>query len=559
MNATRIHGIRHTLEGQTLFVTGVTGFLGKVFVAMVLDRVPGVKLVLLARGQRGRSAAARVQRIFERSPAFRPLRAEHGKGYGDFVRERVEVVEGDARRPFLSIDERTLGELAPRIDAVIHCAGLTDFDPDPKDAVAVNVRGAMHAADLAARTRGGKLLHVSTCFVAGQGSRVVDETLEVGVSPNGTHFDPALELAAVESVCEAQTLRHASDHVAARKARLEHGNRRALALGWPNIYTYSKALGEHLLMQREDVAARELAMTFVRPAIVECAQDFPFPGWNEGVNTSAPLVWLVGTPHRRMPFTPEHHFDVVPVDAVVRGMLLALAALLRDGAEPVYQLGTSDHNPFTLGRALDLATLARRRLYARSQDPFERFVLKNLDSVTHEHAPREDLWLPAAKKLTRGVRDALVAFDPEHHLPRSLRERFGSDLASRARKTAKAFGNASRTIGQVNEMLKSYQPFVHDDDMVFRTDRVRALGSLLSSEEHALFAYGTESLDWRHYWMEVEIPGLDRWSLPLLRGERAPEDPDFAFGAPLRETERWTAASIPPPMAALTRGEEAAE
>ena len=47
--------------------------------------------------------------------------------------------------------------------------------------------------------------------------------------------------------------------------------------GWPNIDTYTKSLGEQLV-----AAAEGVVRAIVRPAIVESAVEFPFPGWNEG-------------------------------------------------------------------------------------------------------------------------------------------------------------------------------------------------------------------------------------------------------------------------------------
>jgi len=524
MSAERITGVRETLAGKEILVTGVTGFLAKVLVGLLLDRTSTGRIVVLARGRRGQTAAQRVQRIVERSPAFRPLRERHGDGLGEWLSERLAVVDGDVRRPLLGLDPRVVEALAPRLDAIVHVAGITDFIPDPRDGIGVNVRGAQHAADLAARTRGKRLLHVSTCFVAGQGSRTVSETLDVGRSPNGTRFDPEGELLAIESVCDAIDERKSDDAAGARRERIDAGTKRALALGWPNLYTYTKGLSEHLLGDRQDVA-----ITIVRPAIVECARSFPFEGWNEGINTSGPLVWLIGTAHRRLPVRPKLHFDIVPVDTVARGMTLALAEALREhdtrGVRSIWHLASSHENPLTFGRALDLATLARRRQYAKSDDPFERLVLTNLESVLAETPAAEDWILPAAKKLTRSLRDALVGFDPELHLPRSFREGFGEALAKRAQKTGKALGTASRTIGQVSEMLRAYQPFVWDDDLVFRTDAARTATALLSAEERALFGYDAHEIDWRHYWLDVQVPGLDRWSLPLLRGEKVPEDP----------------------------------
>lgn len=524
--------IRETLRGKHVLVTGFTGFLGKVLVAFLLERAPEIgRITLLARGKKTQPAAKRVRHLFERSPGLRNLRERHGESLGAFLGARVDVVAGDVRDPLCGIDPRVLERLGASVDCVVHVAGLTDFEPDPLEGVAVNVRGALHAADLAARTRGRRLLHVSTSFVAGNVSGHVPELLEPGLSANGTRFSPRDELASMESLCDATSKRF-PDPVEAKKARIARGTLRAQALGWPNLYTDTKALAEHLVAMRGDVET-----SIVRPSIVECAQEMPFGGWNEGVNTSGPLVWLVGTVHRRVPFAEDHCFDVVPVDSVARGMIVALAELLRGEQSRVYQLASGDTNRFTFGRAVDLTALVRRRQYARSDDPFERLVLRHLDSVVHDRAADADPWLPAAKKLTRGVRDLFSAFRAEHHLPTSVRERWGEELTKLANRQAKQWGSASRTIGQVAEMLRVYQPFVFDNDLELCTENVRRATERLDHEERALFGWDVPSLDWRAYWMHVHVPGLDKWSLPLMRGERIPEDPEFSMAL---ELEEWT-------------------
>lgn len=526
--------VRETLRGKHLLLTGVTGFLGKVFVAYLLETTPDLgKITLLVRGKKGQSTGRRARHMLEHSPVFRSLKERHGENYGAWLRTKLDVVAGDVRDPLCGIDPRVLDRLGREVDAVVHIAGLTDFSPDPHDGLAVNTHGAEHAAEVAARTQGRRLLHVSTCFVAGNVSGHVAEKFEIGVSANGTRFSPRDELGAIESLTDAITRKHAGDPTTARKERIEAATRRAQALGYPNLYTYSKSLAEHLLALRTD-----LELTFVRPAIVECARTFPFAGWNEGINTSGPLVWLVGTMHRRMPFAPEHRFDVVPVDSVVRGMTSVLAALLSGRAAPVYQLGTSDHNPFHYARVVDLTSLARRREYAKSDQPFERFVLRHLDSVVHDQAAELDPWLPAARKLTKSLRDTLVSLDVRANLPRDARASFGEPLHKWVQKTAKSLGTASRTLGQVENMLRMYQPFVYDNDPEFETTAIRSLEHELVPEEREAFRFDTDTIDWRDYWMNVQVPGLDKWSLPLLRGERVSQDPGVDLGG---DPQEWTA------------------
>jgi long-chain acyl-CoA synthetase len=529
--------VRTTLIGKRLLVTGVTGFLGKVFVAFLLDRLPDLgRITVLTRGRRGQTPAQRIQRIAERSPAWRPLRERYGSTLGDMLAERIEVVSGDAREPMLGIPAALLPDLAARIDVVVHVAGLTDFVPDPADAIAVNVRGALRAADVAALTVGKRLLHVSTCFVAGKVDGPVPESIVLGLSPNGTRFEPHAELESVQSMIDASRERE-PDAAAARRFRIEAGQQRANALGWPNLYTYGKSLAEHLLASRKDVS-----VLIVRPSIVECARSFPFTGWNEGVNTSAPLVWLTGTMHRHMPFSGEHVLDIVPVDSVARGLVLSLAHQVRGTTKhaDVVQLASGDHNPFLLRRVVDITALARRRQYQGSADNFERLVLAHLDSYVTGLPAETDALVPAARKATKAARDFLVKFDPDTHLPSSLRERFGSKLTRWAQKAGKELGTASRTLGQVEEMLELYQPFVHDHDPRLVTERVRGWTDALDEREREALGFDTTSIDWRDYWMNVQIPGLDKWSLPALRGERAPEDPPFDLRRPIPEAHART-------------------
>ena len=78
--------VRDTLAGKRLLVTGVTGFLGKVFVAFLLDRLPDLgRITVLSRGRRGQTPSERIRRIAERSPAWRPLRERYGHALGDIT------------------------------------------------------------------------------------------------------------------------------------------------------------------------------------------------------------------------------------------------------------------------------------------------------------------------------------------------------------------------------------------------------------------------------------------------------------------------------------------
>lgn len=524
----RADGVAASLKGRHLLLTGFTGFLGKVWATFLLERAPQIgRLTLLVRGRRDEPAEARVRHILERSPALRPLRDRHGEDLLAFVRSKLDVIEGDVREPLCGVDPAVLARLATTVDCVVHCAGLTDFSPDPVAALAVNVRGAQHAADLAARTAGRRLVHVSTCFVAGMVDDEVPEAIPEGRAPNGTRFDVHAEIVSLASACEAVDEREGNPRSpAARRGRVEVATQRAVALGWPNVYTYTKGLAEQLLARRDDVE-----VTLVRPSIVECAREFPFPGWNEGINTSGPIVWMCAGYAWKVPMRAESCFDVVPVDTVARAMTVITADALAGRAEPVYQLASGDHARFTFGRALDLTALKVRKGYLPSGvSGLERALLAHLDATALDHGADRSLLVPAAQKATKWLKDTLLRFDPEKHLPRSVDASTRGELKERVQRAGMKMNKTSMLLKSIEQLWKSYQPFIHDHDYRFVTKRIRERSRALSEDERARFGWDLAGFDWRRYWMDVEIPGLDRWSLPLLRGKDAPEDEGFDLG-----------------------------
>jgi nucleoside-diphosphate-sugar epimerase len=76
----------------------------------------------------------------------------------------VTTVLGDIAQPMLGLGEQAYVELAARVDAVIHCAAVTDFNRTDGSLEAVNIAGTEQMAAFAAAAE-AVLYHVSTAFV----------------------------------------------------------------------------------------------------------------------------------------------------------------------------------------------------------------------------------------------------------------------------------------------------------------------------------------------------------------------------------------------------------
>lgn len=502
-------GLRSQLRGKHVVLTGVTGFVAKVWLAMVLEQVPEVgRITLVIRPRGKKKARTRFEQIVNRSPCFRSLRAAHGADLGRFMAQRVRVLDGDIERPLFGLASDELSALTGNVDLLLHCAGITDFQPDPLKALRINVFGARHAAILA-RKLGAPLLHVSTCFVAGEADGPVPESIEPGVSPNGTRFEVNDEIRRLQQVC-----RDAGDNVT---ARTDAAAERALELGWPNLYTFTKGLAEHVV-----VGTRGVDSTIVRPAIVECARNFPFEGWNEGLNTAGPLAWLITTAFRRLPTRPEHRFDVVPVDDVARGLSIVAARICAGEGGGVVQLASSDSNPLTFGRTVELTGLGMRRWVRKGGGTdWDRTVTRYLDPIPVAQDKPGFFSVDRLHRWAGHVRDTLGRVDDAADLPDWLGEDVADRLASWARRTRSQATDAQASLQQVRNMLVLFKPFIHDYDYVFHTDRIRQW----ADSEDPAFAWEVPQIDWRHYWVDVEFPGLQTWSIPAIRGESIPQDP----------------------------------
>lgn len=522
-SATHRLDITETLAGKELLVTGVTGFLGKVWLSELLHRTPQIGRVhLLIRPSSSTGALERFEAIAERSPALRPLREAHGSDYETFMRERVSVVPGDITQPMCGLNKTTLRKLARSVDAVVHFAGLTDFDPDPRLAMDINVHGAEHLADLSDEL-GAKLLHCSTTFVAGNVHGNVSEAFEAGLSPAGIRFDPAEEIRAATEAMDAVD-EGAKDPKSkdARKARLAAIHERAHALGWPNVYTYTKGLSEHSL------AGRKVSKTIVRPAVVECARSYPFEGWNEGINTSGPLIWFLSSFFGHLPCRSDLHFDVVPVDTVSRATTTVLAALLRGEAEPVYHLGSSATNPFTLGRALELTNLGNRKYHRNgSTKPLERYLLRFMDCSPREWDETPLRSVPGLKRVTSGLQGMLSKLDFAGIAPPQLRG-LAQTLNGQRDWAMWSLNKADKQLNRLQWMLDAYRPFIHDNDCIFLSDNVQALSARLEGDDVDAYGWDIDTLQWRTYWVDTVYPGISKWTIPELHGKDAPQDPPMA-------------------------------
>src|SRR6202162_3461331 len=81
--------LEQALAKRTILLTGATGFLGKVFLYLLLKWHPEIERVyLLIRGDK-KSSLSRFRREVLDSPVLGPLREQLGMRFDKFIEERI--------------------------------------------------------------------------------------------------------------------------------------------------------------------------------------------------------------------------------------------------------------------------------------------------------------------------------------------------------------------------------------------------------------------------------------------------------------------------------------
>jgi thioester reductase-like protein len=518
--------VRRAFAGKHVMLIGVTGFIGKIWLANTLMDLPEVgRIYLLIRRQKSNPAQQRFEKMMEESPVLDPLFERYGAKLSGFLHDKVEVIEGDVTQAGFGLAPEIAKRLQQKLDLIVNSSGLTDFNPDLRDALTTNTDAPLNVVEFIRSCDHAGLLHLSTCYVAGEQDGRVSEKLVANYNPHRIPgFDAEQEWQSLHELIrqaeahsesedvtsglrmQARAKEHAAKDLQGtalenqiRKNRVrwlktyltEAGTRRAKELGWPNTYTLTKSLAESLIVKR----GAGLPIALVRPAIVETSVAKPFVGWNEGINTSASLSYLLGTYFRQLPSNEKKRLDIIPVDSVCAGMTLIAAAVMERRHDPLYQLATSVTNPCDMGRSIELTSLAHRKHY-RAQEGLESWLRLRFDAIPVSKTRYNRMSAPAQRAIVKSI------------------QRVMSPLPLKKAPLAKT----ERNLERVEKLIELFEPFILLNEHDFVAANVEKLDHALVPDERETFGYDTRSLDWWNYWINIHIPALRRWTYPLIEG-----------------------------------------
>jgi len=284
-----------------------------------------------------------------------------------------------------------------------------------------------------------------------------------------------------------------------RERLRDGGVQRADFWGWTNTYTYTKSMGEQKI-----VATPGLTYAIIRPAIVESSLRFPFPGWNEGFTTSAPLVLMGGEGVKNWPVREDGPLEIIPVDLVAAGILIATAAVLCGRHKQVYHLASADQNPIIFRRLVAFLGMNARYKHKRKTsgnrlaNTWKAYVETRAISVESLQARRA--------RLHRGL-------DVMHATLTLGKTILG---AERVGPYLKSLRDTRRQLRAQEITLDKFLPFMFHNSFIFETRNIREAAGMLTNEDLKRVRWDPESIDWADYWVNIHTKGIEKWIRPMF-------------------------------------------
>ncbi|XP_017011208.2 fatty acyl-CoA reductase wat isoform X2 [Drosophila takahashii] len=331
-------------QNKTVFVTGGTGFLGKVIIEKLLRSTDVKRVYFLVRTKRKENVEGRFE-AWKKEPVFEALLRVKPKAL-----HLVTPISGDCSEPGLGLSEGDRRVLTTEVHVIIHSAASIRFVEPLHNALKINTRATRLMIQLAKEMQCLEaFVHISTAF-----SNCPKDHIE-------ERFYPELLTLPANKVLEFnETL----------SPELLNNIAPGLMGQFPNTYTYTKALAEQVVQME----AQDLPICIFRPAIILANFKEPMSGWIDNLHGIVALIY--GNAHgilRLLYVNPKAEALLVPGDycanvALASGWHVAKRTLQPNSSPAVrnppsiYTLATAKSNPITFGEGVKLGIARNHKI-----------------------------------------------------------------------------------------------------------------------------------------------------------------------------------------------------
>nr|ADD62439.1 fatty-acyl CoA reductase II [Yponomeuta evonymella] len=298
---------------KSIFITGGTGFLGKVLIEKLLYSCKAVdQIYVLIRKKKDQTPSERIAQLLE-SELFSRLRKDDPSAL-----KKVVPVVGDLTMPNLGLSAAVQDLIVTKVSIIFHVAATVKFNERMKNALANNVEATREVINLCHRLeKVDAFIHVSTAY-SNTDQKVVEERV----------YPPPAPLSEVY----AFVTNNGDDMDIIQN----------LLNGRPNTYTYTKALAEDIVLKEHG----GIPTAIIRPSIVLSVLKEPIPGWLDNWNGPTGLLHASSQGvHCSMLGSGSNVADLIPVDIVTNLMIVVASRCKKSNGLKVYNSCSGTTNP----------------------------------------------------------------------------------------------------------------------------------------------------------------------------------------------------------------------
>ncbi|XP_060533433.1 fatty acyl-CoA reductase wat-like [Cylas formicarius] len=285
--------IQKYYSGQTIFITGALGFIGKLVVEKLLRSCSDLTTIyVLVRPKRDKEERERIAKEFSKE-----LFSKVAKESPDYM-DKIQPIAGDLALPNLGLSPPDIQRIQNEVNCIFHVAATTNFNAKLRDATNINVRATGDLMKIAKQMKHLKsFVHVSTAFAHCTRKEIHEEVHQVRLT--GKSLMTVVD-ALDDDMLDAVTPQLLGDI--------------------PNTYVFTKAIAEELILTNRDL----LPIAIVRPSIVLSTFKEPVPGWTDNIYGATGVALGVGVGViRTMQGDKDNIADLIPADLVANQILAA--------------------------------------------------------------------------------------------------------------------------------------------------------------------------------------------------------------------------------------------
>ncbi|XP_023179611.1 putative fatty acyl-CoA reductase CG5065 isoform X2 [Drosophila hydei] len=360
--------VQEYYKDKTIFITGASGFMGKVLLEKLLYSCHSLKeVIIICRPKRGKAPETRLEEMFK-LPIFQRIRDER-----PHMLKKVTIYQGDVTYDLLGLSGDSLKHVVENTNIVFHMAATLKLEGNLRDAIDMNLLGTQRALNVAKDMKQLEaFVHLSTAFCNCDQEVMYEKVYEFPHKPE--------DLMRLAEWMDVKTLDAITPD---------------LLKPHPNTYTYSKRLAELLVRDHYET----MPVIIARPSIVSPAAYEPLPGWVDNLN--GPTGLMIGCGKgviRSVLVKKENKAEVIPVDYAINGLIVIPYEFNKQAKRPadvpVYNITNADFRKMAMG---DIVEVSKR---INQQVPFNAGLWYPDPCVTtnelyHKFNVAMFHWLPA--------------------------------------------------------------------------------------------------------------------------------------------------------------------